>query len=145
MTYGERLQAAITAREAVIGRTITRLELAGIAKCSRQNIGMILKNSKGEDQKLSTESHAAICAYLKVSSDWLLSEVGKMEPRSATNAPSELSPAAKEMAVLFDMIPVTDRIRRAQAFNAATMAIMQVLQSVPATNQPLPDSGKPGA
>ena len=55
-----------------------------------------------------------------------------MEPRTTVNAPTELTPSAVEIAVLFDMIPLSDKIKRAQAFNAASMAIMQVLQSVDA-------------
>jgi hypothetical protein len=88
---------------------------------------MILNNSKGVDQKLSTESHAAVADYLKVSPEWLLKGTGQMAVQRS--APSSLTPAAIEIAALFDMIPVTDKIKRAQAFNAATMAILQVLQS----------------
>ena len=145
MTYGERLQKAIARRESVIGRVISRLELSKVAGCSRQNIGMILTNAKGTDQKLTTESHAAVSAFLKVNPEWLLSEKGSIEPPGQLNAPSYLSAVAVEMGVLFDMIPLDDRIRRAQAFNLATSAIMQVLQDVRATNQATLDSGKPSA
>lgn len=129
MTYGERLKQAMDYRSNAIGRTITRRELGKAVGCSGQNISMILMGSNGIDQKLSTESHAKAAAFLKVSPDWLLSETGSMEPKRHLNAPTELTTAAIEMAVLFDMIPVTDRIRRAKAFNAATSAILQVLQS----------------
>lgn len=142
MTYGERLQQAITRREDLTGQKITRLELARVAGCSRQNIGMILTNAKGVDQKLTTSSHAAVAAFLRVNPDWLLNEVGGIAPPGQINAPSHLSPAAVEMAVLFDMIPNEDRIRRAQAFNKATSEIMQVLQDAHAKNQAKPDLGK---
>lgn len=73
------------------GKTITRLELAIAIGCSRQNIGMILTNSQGKDQKLSTESHAKAAAFLKVSSEWLLSETGPMlMPENKQNQPLAL-------------------------------------------------------
>ena len=61
-----------------------------------------------------------------------------MEVRPAVSAPSTLTPAAVELAALFDMIPVDDKVRRATAFGAASTAIMQVLQGAPATPLGLP-------
>ena len=72
MRYGQRLKIAIERREDELRRKISRLELAEAVGCSRQNIGMILTNAKGEDQKLSTESHAKAAAYLRVNPDWLM-------------------------------------------------------------------------
>jgi hypothetical protein len=132
MLYGERLQLAMTRRSEMLGQEVTRNDVAKVAQRSVQNIGMIINNAKGTDQKLGTKAHAAVAEYLKVSSDWLLNEEGPMEPRTSVNAPTELTPSAIEIAVLFDMIPLTDKIRRAQAFNAASTAIMQVLQSADA-------------
>ena len=132
MLYGERLQLAMTRRSEMLGQEVTRNDIARVAARSVQNIGMIINNAKGTDQKLGTKAHAAVADYLKVSSEWLLTGEGPMEPRSSVNAPTELTPSAIEIAVLFDMIPLSDKIRRAQAFNAATTAIMQVLQSVDA-------------
>lgn len=145
MTYGERLQQAITRRENMTGQAISRLELARVAGCSRQNIGMILTNASGKDQRMTAPSHSAVSAFLRVNPDWLLNGTGDIEPSGQLNAPSHLSSAAVEMAVLFDMIPAEDRLRRAQAFNQATTAIMQVLQDARATNQAKPGSGKQGA
>jgi transcriptional regulator with XRE-family HTH domain len=143
LTYGERLKKAMLRRGEALGRVITRKELSQAAGCSVQNIGMILTNAKGKDQKLSTESHAKAAAFLKVDPDWLLNEVGDIEPKSQTNAPTELTSAAVEIAVLFDMIPVSDRIRRAQAFNSATAEIMRVLQSAGASEPASPNPEKP--
>jgi hypothetical protein len=77
-----------------------------------------------------SKHHAAIERILKKPRGWLTGDVDAFAP------PSYLSSAAVEIAVLFDMIPVGDRVRRAQAFNAASTAIMQVLQSSGATPQP---------
>lgn len=39
-----------------------------------------------------------------------------------------LTPGAMELAALYDLIPVSDRVARATAYNIATTAILQVLQ-----------------
>ena len=119
-------------RGEAIGRVIERKEVADVAKRSVQNIGMIITNAKQRDQKLSTEAHEAVAAFLKVNSRWLLTGEGPMEVSVQVNAPTELTPAAVELAVLFDMIPQADKLSRAKAFNAASTAIMQVLQDAAA-------------
>lgn len=143
MLYGERLALAMQHRSDVLGREISRKEVAEAAGTSVQNIGMILTNAKGRDQTLRTDSHAKVAAFLKVNSEWLLHGTGPMELRPAVSAPTTLSSAAVELAALFDMIPIEDKVRRAMAFNAASTAIMQVLQHAPATPLALPDPGKP--
>lgn len=132
MLYGERLQLAIDKRGEALGRAIDRKEVAAVAGRTVQNIGMILANAKGRDQKLSTTAHENVAAFLRVNSRWLLTGEGPMEAATQVNAPTELTPAAIELAVLFDMIPQTDKLSRAKAFNAASSAIMQVLQDVSA-------------
>lgn len=128
MLYGERLLLAMQNRSQILGRDIERKDVANAAGTSVQNIGMILTNAKGRDQKLRTEAHEAVANYLKVNSHWLLTGEGQMERGSSVSAPSELSPAAIELGVLYDMIPQSDKLSRAKAFNAASTAIMQVLQ-----------------
>ena len=126
MGYGERLKTAMDRRSVQLGRDVARSEIAKIADCSPQNVGMIINDAKGNDQKFNTESHAAVAAFLRVNPTWLLHGTGSMEPE--TNAPSKLSSVAIELGVLFDMIPESDTIRRAMAYNKASSAIMQVLQ-----------------
>ncbi len=132
MLYGERLLQAMQKRSAALGRDIERKDVANVAGTSVQNIGMVLTNAKGRDQKLRTEAHEKVAAYLKVNSRWLLTGEGEMDLAPAINAPTELSPAAIELAVLFDMISQSDKLSRAKAFNAASTAIMQVLQDASA-------------
>jgi transcriptional regulator with XRE-family HTH domain len=131
MTYGERLKQAMDRRSVRLGRDVTRLDISKVAGCSPQNVGMIINNSKGKDQRLSSVAHAAVAAYLKVSPEWLLNEVGSIEQDAA---PGKLSAVANELGVLFDMIQESDVVRRAKAYNAASIAIMQVLQDGSATN-----------
>ena len=143
MTYGERLHTAMTRRGEALGRDIERKEVATVAGCSVQNIGMILANAKGADQTLTARSHAKVASFLRVNPDWLLDGTGTMEAPSLVNAPRELTPPAIEIAVLFDMIPASDKIRRAQAFNLASDAIIGVLQSARANEQASQGPKKP--
>lgn len=41
----------------------------------------------------------------------------------------EASATAMEIAMLYDLIPVSDRVRRVKAYNAATAAILAVLEA----------------
>jgi len=54
----------------------------------------------------------------------------------------EASATAMEIALLYDLIPVTDRIRRTKAYNAATSAILAVLEEQPPTSHDAHGSGK---
>jgi hypothetical protein len=127
--YGKRLLEAMRARSNTLGQEVSRKDVARIAGVSVQNIGMVINDAKGRDQKLGTASHAAVAAFLRVDSQWLLTGEGPMAATHAIKVLSELSPTAVELSALFDMIPATDKMRCAQAFNAASTAIMQVLQS----------------
>lgn len=133
-TYGERLAEAIAYREKQLGRAITRLELSKAAGCSRQNIGMILTGAQGDDQKLSTERHAKAAAFLKVDSNWLLNGAGDMTLKTGA-APKSLSDMAEGLAVLFDMIPPSDVLRRTRAYAIAWDAIRRELPPDDTTGQ----------
>lgn len=101
-TYGQRLAQAMQARGDARGQKVTRLEVAGVAGCSRENIGMILTNSKGRDQKLSTTSHQAVDSYLRCDSNWLLKGEGVMTPKSAAPGNAQYSDQAMMLAQAFD-------------------------------------------
>ena len=58
--------------------------------------------------------------------DWILTGEGDMKSQKAT-ASTGFSPQAIELAHLFDLLP-NDKIARARAFNAASTAILDVLQ-----------------
>lgn len=53
-----------------------------------------------------------------------------------------LTSGALEIASLYDMIPLANRIKRVQAYNAATAAILQVLESDQPIARPAPDLKK---
>jgi transcriptional regulator with XRE-family HTH domain len=128
MFYGERLKIATQKREKELLREITQTELANVAGCKPQNFSMIAKaNLDGKDQTLNALAHARVCRFLKVNPDWLLEEVGEMDSSGSTSA-CNLTQAAQDIGDLFDTIPVTDRLKRINEFNAATTAILKVLQ-----------------
>jgi hypothetical protein len=133
LLYGERLQLAMDRRGEITGHTVSRKDVAKVADCAVQNIGMILNDAKGRDQHLGAEAHLRVAALLKVNPEWLATGAGSIDLPAAHRYPGELTPAAVELAALFDMLPATNRVARAQAFNAATTAIMQVLQAARAT------------
>ena len=54
----------------------------------------------------------------------------------------EASATAMEIALLYDLIPVSDRIRRTRAYNAATSAILAVLEEQPPTSHDVPGAEK---
>lgn len=136
MTYGKRLNQAMEARG------VARRELATAIGCTPQILGIVINSSEEKDRKLNTENHAAAVMRLSVSSDWLLHGRGTMEPTEPQATSKEATPGAMEIAILYDLIPVGDRIKRAQAWNAATRAILDVLQSEPASAQPNPHQKK---
>lgn len=127
MLYGERLRLAIEKRSQELQREIAPKELAVIADCKVQNIYMILNNTKGGDQMLGALAHSRVARFLRVNADWLVEEIGEMEP-GAGAATSPWSQAARDIADLYDTIPIPEKVKRIQAFNAATTAILQVLR-----------------
>lgn len=54
----------------------------------------------------------------------------------------EASATAMEIALLYDLIPVSDRIRRTKAYNSATSAILAVLEEQPPTSLDAPGAEK---
>ena len=128
--YGERLLEAMKVRGDELGQKVSRLDVARVAECSRQNIGMILTNSKGVDQQLSVTSREAVAAYLKVNTRWLATGQGPMKGVDVARPPVlPFSQAALQLAELFDMLPHSDRLRRAKAYSAASRAILDVLEA----------------
>lgn len=71
-----------------------------------------------------TATYAKVCG---VSANWLATGEGEMLPNAEKS--HAVSAIALEIARLFDMIPEADRIRRTKAYNAATAAILEVIQN----------------
>ena len=112
--YRDRLQTLMDG----IGMDRTRLSIAlGI---SYQAVRKVFENNA----KFGTVNNMKTAQYFHVSSDWLLTGKGVQE----VDHPKNLTAGAIEIAELYDLIPVSDRIRRAQAASGATAAILDVLE-----------------
>jgi hypothetical protein len=70
--------------------------------------------------------YAEVEDLLKKSRGWLVD--GKLTPDDQPRGDQPVTPTAMELAFLFDLIPVADRIRRTQAYNAASKAILDTLE-----------------
>lgn len=84
----------------------------------------------------SKASLVPIAKVLDVSYEWLANGKGPMETTTKhyelVAEPGEykldLTSSARELGKLFDLIPETDLIKRGRAYNAASAAILDVLQ-----------------
>lgn len=87
-----------------------------------------------------TVTYAKACG---VSAVWLASGDGPMvgDPGPTTEI-DLLSDGALEIAAYYDLIPTSNRIKRVQAYNAATAAIRAVLEPGRPISQPEPDQKK---
>lgn len=140
MNYGQRLNAALKAAKK------SRKDLSDQIGISPQAIGMVITSAGGKERSLSTENHTKAAEYLGVNPNWLatgagemfgadyklVAEAGRYEIASVQR-PNEPSPSAMELALLFDEIPASDRVRRARAYAAASAAILDVLQEKPSS------------
>ena len=117
---------------------LTQQELAKAVGTSQANLGELEKKGAGS---ALTPALAKRCG---VSVEWLAYGQGDM--LATDSAPDQaqitsLSSAALELAMLFDLIPMRDRIKRAQAFGAASAAILDRLES-PSSAQTTPGRKK---
>lgn len=75
----------------------------------------------------------------------ITAEAGKYELKPqidpAPAQPGQASPTAMELAFLYDLIPVTDQIRRSKAYAAAVAAILGVLEGQATNDQNAPAAG----
>ena len=74
-----------------------------------------------------------IATYFNKPTDWTELGDASGQDDGPKLAGEPATSAAMEIALLFDMIPVGDRIRRTQAYNAATKAILDILEGPPST------------
>lgn len=90
-------------------------------------IGMVITGGGRAERWLSRENNQAAAKFLRVDSTWL--QTGEGSPDGPTpiayGGPSNLG---RELALLFDMIPEYQPLKRAKAYALATAAIVAVLQ-----------------
>lgn len=108
---------------------------AGVSTGTVGNIEAGIRQSPG--------SLPLLAQALGVSHAWLAYGKGDMLAPTSGPANSEhLTPGALELGMLYDLIPATQRIKRAQAFTAAAAAIVAVLEGH-ASAQPAPGRKTP--
>lgn len=119
-TVAERLKHARELKE------WSQAQVAAASGLSQSTIG----NIEAGTRKAKGSLHE-IAKALGVSYEWLANGVGEIKPEAPVvqgKTAAGLTPAATELALLFDLIPEADRVRRASAYSGASRAILDVLQ-----------------
>lgn len=117
-TVSQRLKHARTQRQWTQAHLATA---AGLTTGAVGNIEAGMRQAKG--------SLPALAEALGVSYAWLAHGTGEMFIAKPALFPSGLTPGAFELGQLYDLIPAEQRIKRAQAFAAASAAIVAVLEA----------------
>lgn len=109
-----------------------------LANATGVSSGAVTHWLDGATKSLKAETALKIQQATGYSAAWLITGMGeKLAKDAGSSVPSyEFSPSACELAVLYDMIPPKDRIKRAKAFSAAMSAIVQVLEAPDTEVQP---------
>lgn len=119
--------------EAMHGAGLKKLQLA---KATGKSSGAVTQWIDGSTKTLKAETAAKLQAATGYSAVWLVT--GKGEKLAGSKTPGvfdSLTPGALDIAALYDLIPVRDQIKRVEAYNAATAAILAVLKPFPAIAQ----------
>jgi transcriptional regulator with XRE-family HTH domain len=121
MTYGKRLQQAMDAAK------VDRKTLARELGVTVHALGMVITGGGRAERWLSRVNNQAAAKFLRVDSNWLFTGEGAPEgqPVIPYTGPSSLG---RELALVFDMIPESEPLKRAKAYALATSAIVAVLQ-----------------
>ena len=132
----ESLASRTKARRKELG--FTQAEVARSAGLKQSDISKI---ENGSIQK--TTEMLGLARALRCNPQWLEDGRGEMVPSApASSAELGLTPGAMELAMLYDMIPTTQRIKRAQAFTAAAASIVLILEGK-SNGQPASDQKTP--
>lgn len=120
-------------------RLLEVMEGAGLkklqfAKAAGVSSGAVTQWLDGTTKAIKSSKAAALQAATGYSAVWIATGEGdKMVATAPARQGDQVTPGAMEIAFLYDEIPVSDRIKRTRAWNAATQAILEVLQSDPAS------------
>jgi len=134
----ETLASRAKARRKELG--LTQAEVARVSGLKQSDVSKI---ENGSIQK--TTEMIGLARALRCSAQWLADGQGDMLALTSS-ALTEFgpTPSAMELAMLYDMIPVSQRIKRAQAYTAAAAAIVAVLEGR-SSAQPSPDLKTPAS
>lgn len=125
MTLAERIQE-------LIGAGFSK---SALARAAGKTPAAVTQWLTGDTKVMKADSAYGLAALTGYSSEWIATGRGEKKARTLARqtdpAPStagEASATAMEIALLYDLIPVSDRVRRTKAYNAATAAILAVLE-----------------
>lgn len=119
MSYKTRLKDLMDFKG--IGRT----ELANALGISYQGVRKVFDS----DGAFGSENNLRAAEYFRVNPRWLATGEGERSPSVKAAAPYVgPTPLGRELALVFDMIPEADTLRRSKAYALATSAIVAVLQ-----------------
>ena len=120
-------------KEAMLGAGLRPGELA---KKTGTTTGAVAHWLGGKTKSLKAETAQKIGSATGYNASWLVDGKGEkmLKPASAPRRMGDgLSPGAIEIAALYDLIPIGDQIKRVQAYNAATAAILAILEPARST------------
>ena len=117
----------------------SQAQLAAASGLSQSTIGNIEAGTRKAKGSLPE-----IAKALGISHDWLANGIGDMKGEAAPpSIPySEPSNLGRELALVFDMIPETDTLKRSKAYSLAVGAIAAVLQGEDITQVITPNPKK---
>lgn len=101
----------------------SQAQLAAASGLSQSTIGNIEAGTRKAKGSLPE-----IAKALGVNHDWLANDIGDMKGVAPSIPYSEPSHLGRELALVFDMIPESDTLKRSKAYSLAVGAIAAVLQ-----------------
>lgn len=122
--------------------THAKLKKTAFSRAMGMSSGVVTQWLDGTIKALKYETARKMQDVTGYSALWLADEQGeKMAIQQAAPPPTPdgLTPGAIEIAALYDLIPISDRIARVKAYNAATSAILAIARPSPSTVEPDPD------
>lgn len=127
MSYKTRL------KELMNDKQIGRSELAAAIGISYQGVRKVFDS----DGAFGSENNLKAADYFGVNPKWLATGEGDKRASSAAPAVPYSGPTnlGRELALVFDMIPEADTLKRSKAYSLATDAIAAVLQGERVTLQ----------
>lgn len=140
ITYHYAMELKDRLREVMEGAGLKKLQLSKAAGVSS---GAVTQWLDGSTKAIKSDKAANLQAKTGYSAVWIATGVGEKLVATAQAYPGDqVTPGAMEIAYLYDEIPVSDKIKRTLAWNAATQAILAILQPEPASAPPVSDRKK---
>lgn len=129
--------------EAMLSASLKKLQFANAVGVSSGAVTQWLDGTTKSLKAITANRMQEVTGY---SATWLVTGKGeKLVGLLPAQDFAGLTPGAIEIAALYDMIPVSNRIKRVQAYNTATAAILAVIELDTPTVQPARDQKKQSA